>query len=404
MIEENDGWHDPKKWVSLIDKKGRTPLHLASHHGHSQIVRFIIERLCEVVIDKDLRRGYINLLDNKGRTVLYHAAMGGHHYIVRVLVDVEVSLEMSTNKSHTAPGSTAIMVCAEKGYEECFKTLLDKGSNLFAQRKDGADAFYLAAMNGHISIIKNIVSSDIIRIVCHLSIDKPTYRGRTPLCTAAFHGHLAIVKLLFNHGGNLNHKDDDGFTPLILASCEGHLKVVKWLLKNGSNVSARDKFGDTASDSSKIFGHDGVTSFIDKWQKGEIVDDIGKESNSAETEILNEDIVEDADSVSFKLLEHVTQSLEECLDGDLINDLDNESNSAEPETLDETNVGDAVSNPTMASGHVEVTSFMNEIESGIIENEFDENPNLVDMEVSHKTILGRKKVQWQKADLLAMHR
>ena len=147
-----------------------------------------------------------------------------------------------------------------------------------------------------------------------------------------------------------------------------------------------------------------MTRFIDKWQKGEIVDDIGKESNSAETEILNEEIVEDADSVSFKLLEHVTQSLEECLDGDLMNDLDNESNSAEPENLNETNVGDAVSNPTMASGHVEVTSFMNEIESGIIENEFDENPNLVDMEVSHKTILGRKKVQWQKADLLAMHR
>ena len=404
MIEENDGWHDPKKWVSLIDKKGRTPLHLASHHGHSQIARFIIERLCDVVIDKDLRRGYINLLDNKGRTVLYHAAMGGHHYIVRLLIDAEVSLEMSTNKSHTAPGSTAIMVCAEKGYEECFKTLLDKGSNLFAQRKDGADAFYLAAMNGHISIIKNIVSSDIIRIVCHLSIDKPTYRGRTPLCTAAFHGHLPVVKLLFKHGGNLNHKDDDGFTPLILASCEGHLKVVKWLLRNGSNVSARDKFGDTASDSSKIFGHDDVTSFIDKWQKGGIVDDVRKASNAAETEILNEDIVGDEGSVSFKLLEHVTQSLEELPDGDLMDDLDNESNSAEPETLNETNVGDAVSNPATALRHVDATTFMDEIESGAIENENEKTPNSVDLEGSHRIIIGRKKVQWQKADLLAMHR
>ena len=87
-----------------------------------------------------------------------------------------------------------------------------------------------------------------------------------------------------------------------------------------------------------------------------------------------------------------------------MDDLDDESNSAEPETSNETNVGDAVSNPTMISGRVDVTSFKDEIESGTNENELDKSPNSVDTEGSHRTIIGRKKVQWQKADLLAMHR
>ena len=166
-----------------------------------------------------------------------------------------IDMEKSTNSRHPAPGSTAIMACAEKGHTECFNALLDLGADLLAKRKDGADAFYLAAMNGHIDIVDSIVNTEHMRIVCHDIVDKATYRDRTPLCTAAFHGHLNVVKMLFAHGANLNHQDVDHFSPLILASYEGHLKVVKWLLRNGSDPTYKDKFGDTALESSDICGH-----------------------------------------------------------------------------------------------------------------------------------------------------
>ena len=197
---------------------------------------------------------------------------------MRVLVERGVELDSATNETHSAPGSTAIMACAENGYTACFDCLLYKGSDLLAQRIDGADAFYLAAMNGHTEIIRSIVNTELIRIICHDIVDKPTFRGRTALMTAAFHGHLGVIKLLFEKGANINHKDNDGFTPLILASYEGHLKVVKWLLRKGAHLSNTDKFGDTAEESAEICGHSEVASFLNKWRDVNSNPELRKES------------------------------------------------------------------------------------------------------------------------------
>ena len=263
----------------MLDKKGRTPLHLAALHGHVVLTKFIINELFEVVLDNNLRKDYINLQDKKGRTPLFHAAAHGKDYVVRTLtLQRGIDLETKTNKDHPAPGSTAIMACSENGHTRSFEYLLDKGSDLLSQRVDGADAFYLAAMNGHKEIVRSIITTDLIRILCHDVTDKPTFRGRTPLSTAAFHGHLDVVKLLYEKGANVNHKDDDEFTPLILASYEGHVKMVKWLLRNGADASNTDKFGDTAIESAEISGHDEVVSFLNKWRDVERNPDLRKES------------------------------------------------------------------------------------------------------------------------------
>ena len=265
IVNENSRWKDASKWISIIDKKGRTPLHLAAYHGHLELTRFIVHQLFESVLDNELRKQYVNLKDKKGRTPLFHAAAHGKYYVVRTLVERGVDLDAETNEAHAAPGSTAIMACAENNHLTCFEYLLDRGADLLAKRSDGADAYYLASMNGNTRIVKSIVTTELIRIVCHDILDKPTFRGRTPLSTAAFHGHLEIVKLLFQRGAQINHRDDDEFTPLILASYEGHLKVVKWLLRNGANLSDVDKFGDTALESAEICGHSEVASFLNKW-------------------------------------------------------------------------------------------------------------------------------------------
>ena len=133
-------------------------------------------------------------------------------------------------------------------------------------------------MNGNFDVVDSIVNTEHMRILCHDIVDKATYRGRTPLCTAAFHGHLRVVKILFDHGANLNHQDVDNFSPLILASYEGHLKVVKWLLRNGSDPTMKDKFGDTALESSDICGHTEVCAFLLKWGNVELNDELRKES------------------------------------------------------------------------------------------------------------------------------
>ena len=278
IVKENIRWQDASKWISLLDKKGRTPLHLAAMNGHLILMKYILNELFEAVLDNALRKQYIDLKDRKGRTPLFYAAAHGKVFVVRFLGERGVELDSATNETHAAPGSTAIMASAENGYTACFDYLLFKGSHLLAQRTDGADAFYLAAMNGNLDIIRSIVNTDLIRIICHDIVDKPTFRGRTALMTAAFHGHLGVIKILFNKGANINHKDKDNFTPLILASYEGHLKVVKWLLRNGAHLLNTDKFGDTAEESAEICGHSEVASFLNKWRDVNSNPELRKES------------------------------------------------------------------------------------------------------------------------------
>ena len=87
--------------------------------------------------------------------------------------------------------------------------------------------------------------------------------GRMPLLQSALScvryedgGNPEIVRLLIEHGANVNSRDDDGMTPLITAAFMGDREAVQALLKRRAEVNARDKAGDTALRSLKTFGGD----------------------------------------------------------------------------------------------------------------------------------------------------
>ncbi|KAI9849452.1 MAG: Set3 complex subunit with deacetylase activity, meiotic-specific repressor of sporulation proteins [Sclerophora amabilis] len=66
-------------------------------------------------------------------------------------------------------------------------------------------------------------------------IDFADYAGNTPLQTASLEGKEAIVKILIDHGCDVNCKNNDKDTPLIDAVENGHLEVVKLLLDAGAD-------------------------------------------------------------------------------------------------------------------------------------------------------------------------
>ena len=85
--------------------------------------------------------------------------------------------------------------------------------------------------------------------------------GRTPSRTAimwaAVRGKREIVKLLIDHGAEINAKDDwkgnmtrpdgtEGWTPLIFAADSDHEAVVKILIEKGADVNIKTKSGLTA--------------------------------------------------------------------------------------------------------------------------------------------------------------
>ena len=124
VIEENPAWAEkPRKLISIIDKKGRTPLHLTCQHGNTVVARFVVNEIFEATKNclADVRNEYLNLPDKKGRSALFLAAGHGYDFIVRLLVEKGADTKVATNDTHPAPGSTALTAATENGHVDCFK-------------------------------------------------------------------------------------------------------------------------------------------------------------------------------------------------------------------------------------------------------------------------------------------
>ena len=81
--------------------------------------------------------------------------------------------------------------------------------------------------------------------------------GYHALHEAALKGHLDIVKLLIDHGAEVNVRAENGDTPLHDASENGHLSVVKLLLERGADPKIENADGLTPVDVSydKVLDH-----------------------------------------------------------------------------------------------------------------------------------------------------
>ena len=73
----------------------------------------------------------------------------------------------------------------------------------------------------------------------------------TGLMRAVRYGYADIVKLLLEHGADVNAARLDGQTALHGAACYGRGDIVKLLLDNGANPAAADNCMNTAADASR---------------------------------------------------------------------------------------------------------------------------------------------------------
>ena len=69
--------------------------------------------------------------------------------------------------------------------------------------------------------------------------------GDTALILASRNGHLEIVKHLLSQGADIEAKNNDGNTPLISASRGNCLEIVKYLLSQGADIEVKNEYGNT---------------------------------------------------------------------------------------------------------------------------------------------------------------
>lgn len=87
--------------------------------------------------------------------------------------------------------------------------------------------------------VKSILK-DLPETVIRQEINQKGHAGDTPLVVAAWRGNLQIVKLLVEHGADVNAgRETGGRTPLLEAAGQGHAEVVEFLIAKGADVNAR---------------------------------------------------------------------------------------------------------------------------------------------------------------------
>ncbi|XP_076325014.1 uncharacterized protein LOC143232883 isoform X3 [Tachypleus tridentatus] len=218
ILENKD--YDPVPWANIYhEKSGDTVLHVAARNGALGILKYLN--------DEEKQKGYVNFeqANLDGKRPLHEAAQAGQTDCVRYLLSLNVDVD-SLKRADWTP----LMLACTKNNLSVIRALVECGANLLLQNKDGWNSFHIAC------------SYLVEQNSCKL--DTVSKNGRTPLHTAALHGHLKIVDIILNRKNNLlDQQDSCGSTPLMDASRGGYIDIMDILIKHGANISYQDVLG-----------------------------------------------------------------------------------------------------------------------------------------------------------------
>ena len=114
---------------------------------------------------------------------------------------------------------------------------------------------HLASANGHLSIVKVLIEHGS-------DVNKRDENQETPLDIVSGSGHLDIARLLLESGSNPNLQDNKGWTPLHRAAQGGHLPIVRQLIASGAEVHTTNGINDTPLDLASRSGKLEVARFL----------------------------------------------------------------------------------------------------------------------------------------------
>lgn len=258
--------------VDVFDTEGRSALHLAAERGFLQV--------CDALLT---HKAFINSKSRVGRTALHLAAMNGFTHLVKFLIkDHNAVIDILTLRKQTP-----LHLAAAAGQMEVCKLLLELGANidaiddlgqkpihaaaqnnfsevaqLFLQQhpslvmatsKDGNTCAHIAAIQGSVKVIEELMKFDRQGVIG--ARNKLT--DATPLQLAAEGGHAEVVRALVRAGASCTDENRAGFTAVHLAAQNGHGQVLEVLRSSNSLRISSKKLGVTALHVAAYFGQAG---------------------------------------------------------------------------------------------------------------------------------------------------
>jgi len=272
--------------VRLLLKNGANPsafssqhagccgLHIAAEKNYVDVVRALLEAGVEVNIRSEKQK----------LTPLISAACCGSLDAVKVLIEAGADVD-----AQSSTGNTALMLAIDRGKIDVATTLIDSGANLEIKGQKGWTALHNAASGGDKGYRE--VAEALLK--ANASVDALSETMLTPLHEAAGKSLTDLVRLLVDHGANVNARDKFNNTPLRMcasnaqsfASLDSFKQTVQTLLDAGADINAGTTINTTSLHSVVKWGNpDAVRFMLDhgadpnvRTTKGELPIDFAKE-------------------------------------------------------------------------------------------------------------------------------
>ncbi|KAJ4860638.1 ankyrin repeats (3 copies) domain-containing protein [Trichoderma breve] len=240
--------------INAKDKEGHTPLHYAARYGNFQAVKLLVEK------------AELNFTNAKKETALVTACRKHHEDVILRLVKAGADVKVQSSFG------TALQVISLIGCCRCANAILARyGDSKIIIEKDWpfGTSLHSAAFYGHL---------DLVRLLCSKRIDiRATHKIYGTPVTAAVMGlkpgldvspFLDTIKMLLKHGVKVNDRSGTLGPALRAAVYHGNREVVILLLENGAKISKAGGRTGTAYEVAKTRGHTDIMHVLSERGKG----------------------------------------------------------------------------------------------------------------------------------------
>uniref|UniRef100_A0A671TDZ4 Nuclear factor NF-kappa-B p100 subunit-like n=1 Tax=Sinocyclocheilus anshuiensis TaxID=1608454 RepID=A0A671TDZ4_9TELE len=182
-----------QKFINKLNKLNQAPLHLAVITKQPKLVEMLMKTGADP-----------SLLDREGRTALHLAAHTGDETILRLILGLLGERYAHLINCADFSGQYPVHLAVKKDGEHCLQLLVEAGAKInMPEQKSGCTALHLA------------VRDNLLKLACYLitelkaDVNMCTYGGNSPLHFAASQGSPPLCSMLIAAGADKRMENDE---------------------------------------------------------------------------------------------------------------------------------------------------------------------------------------------------
>jgi ankyrin repeat protein len=249
------------KDVNIVDKGGRTALHLAASYNSPLTQTLLsVPNVDASVVDEVLKgtplryaertRSWMAmelLLQNGAKTddpespswrteswgqaALWECAQKGYKKLLEFVLNcgTDVNASVGVPKS-LQEKCTLLHIASLCNQVEIVRFLLERGADLNSRNANDDTAFHFAARSGNVDIMKLLIDKGI-------SANLTNTPANTPLQLSPASSNLVATRVFVKIEAALNKTNKSGLSPLMMAAYNGKLEAVRYLIERGADIN-----------------------------------------------------------------------------------------------------------------------------------------------------------------------